>query len=411
LCHVKFSNGLFKIHPGILCDSAFQGCTNLSRLFIPASVESFDHAFSGCTGLKWIEVDVGNVRYHSVDGILYNRAMTELLLYPASRPDSTFHIPASVEGIGSCAFTSSRYLQSLVFPPNLWLIDHGAFSYSQSLRHLSLPPRLLLLCAGSFYRCPSLHDLHIPSSVEDIGREVIAGCRNLAGVDLETGSHYISIDGGLYNRSGEVLLGYAAGNSATTYQIPEGVIEISDAAFLDAVHLEHISVPSSVARINSEAFQGCSGLRSISLPHHIEHTGEYLFKGCVSLRGVTLPENTFEITYQMFSGCTSLESITLPASITSIRREAFDSCVSLSSIDIPYNVESIYRWSFRGCTNLRHVTLHRVIPYYDSSWRDSDLYPFVSVPLELCTLHVPTGAGLGYKEAECWNEFGTIAEF
>ena len=83
---------------------AFFNCSSMETITIPASVTYIaPDAFIGCTALKTIQVDPENACYSSVDGVLYNKDQTELIVCP-KREDATFTVPESVLNIKSYAF-------------------------------------------------------------------------------------------------------------------------------------------------------------------------------------------------------------------------------------------------------------------------------------------------------------------
>ena len=62
---------------------AFQNCTSLTSVTIPDSVTNISgSAFIGCNKLERIDVSENNDTYSSVDGILYNKEKTEMLIVP-----------------------------------------------------------------------------------------------------------------------------------------------------------------------------------------------------------------------------------------------------------------------------------------------------------------------------------------
>ena len=72
---------------------------------IPAELEQIgDFAFCNCPELENITVDPQNSLYSDVDGVLYNKDMTELVCYPAGKTESTFYLSSLVEEIKTMAF-------------------------------------------------------------------------------------------------------------------------------------------------------------------------------------------------------------------------------------------------------------------------------------------------------------------
>ena len=115
----------------------FEGCNSLTSVFVPASVTSMaGDVFSGCTSLKEIIVDQNNPEYASVDGILYNKDLTRLCIYPGGRPDEKFEIPESVSTISYSAFIYVSNLQAIVIPKNVTQI--GRFSYCSQLKSVTV---------------------------------------------------------------------------------------------------------------------------------------------------------------------------------------------------------------------------------------------------------------------------------
>ena len=78
-------------------DSAFTSCSGLTSVTIPASVISIGTGpFAGCSRLTSLVVDPGNPNYSSQDGVIYNKAKTALIQYPAGKPGG-FTIPTQCD--------------------------------------------------------------------------------------------------------------------------------------------------------------------------------------------------------------------------------------------------------------------------------------------------------------------------
>lgn len=86
---------------------AFKAPAGVKSVDIPASVtEIVDGAFAGMTALTAITVDDGNDAYSSVDGVLYNKAGTTLLLVPATKLSAPVIIAEGVTHIAAGALGS-----------------------------------------------------------------------------------------------------------------------------------------------------------------------------------------------------------------------------------------------------------------------------------------------------------------
>ena len=93
---------------GIAAD-AFKAPAGVKSVDIPASVTNIaDGAFAGMTALTAITVNAENGAYSSVDGVLYNKAGTTLLLVPATKRSAPV-IPADVEHIAAGALGNNAF--------------------------------------------------------------------------------------------------------------------------------------------------------------------------------------------------------------------------------------------------------------------------------------------------------------
>lgn len=128
-------SGAYTIHTGTkaIAKEAFENCTSLTSITISESVTSIgDWTFNGCTALKNIFVDAGNVNYSDIDGVLFNKDATELIRCPEGKSGS-YTIPDSVTRIGYDAFENCIALTGVTIPESVTSIGNGAFRYCKAL--------------------------------------------------------------------------------------------------------------------------------------------------------------------------------------------------------------------------------------------------------------------------------------
>jgi hypothetical protein len=111
------------------------------------------------------------------------------------------------------------------------------------------------------------------------------------------------------------------------YNVPEGVVAISDGAFC-GTELESITFPESVSYIGKCCFRDCQQMKDITLPPRLSTIQAGCFLNCTSLNRVVLPKALTTIRAKAFWGC-GLNSIEVPHSIITISPKAFDDGVKM----------------------------------------------------------------------------------
>ena len=220
----------------IYCYGAFSGCTSLTSIEIPASVETIEAAaFKGCRSLKTVTFEKGS-KLRTIGGGYYFSDSSDSYSYGAFSdcPITSIEIPASVETIGAAAFKGCRSLKTVTFEKGSKLRTiGGGYYFSDSSDSYSY---------GAFSDCP-ITSIEIPASVETIGAAAFKGCRSLKTVTFEKGSKLRTIGGGYY-----------FSDSSDSY---------SYGAFSDCP-ITSIEIPASVETIEAAAFIGCSELATVT---------------------------------------------------------------------------------------------------------------------------------------------------
>ncbi|MBS6576520.1 leucine-rich repeat protein [Parabacteroides goldsteinii] len=156
LSSLIFSEGLETIG-----NYAFNGCTSLGAIDIPASVTHIGEGiFDNCSKLSQIRVKTANKHYSSSNGVLYNKDMTTLLIYPNMRGE-TYIIPQGVTQIENFAFYTCTNLKSVTLPEGLESIGEGAFDGCTGLKSLTLPASVKRIGLGMVDNCEkTLEEIH-----------------------------------------------------------------------------------------------------------------------------------------------------------------------------------------------------------------------------------------------------------
>ena len=200
---------------------AFGHCLNLERLFIPQNVREIEgNIVRSSDNLKEIEVDSHNAAYKSVDGVLYNKDVTELLAMPGGKDMAGFRFPESVERIGRYAFYSCEHASftELVIPDRVTTIESAAFFLCRNLKRVVMGENVTEIGVSAFSGCDSLCEVILNEKLKVIGENAFYSCYDLIKIN-----------------------------------IPDGVTEIGERAFMQCGNLKNITIPKSVAKIGRYA--------------------------------------------------------------------------------------------------------------------------------------------------------------
>ena len=124
-------------------------------------------------GDYWIldawEVEPGNPRYSSRDGVLFSADGKTLLSYPNGRKDTHYDVPAGTEEIADMAFydnDNTYVLQTVSLPIGLKRIGSLAFCGCGRLNSMTVPLTVTDLAEDAFAYCVSLERLSLPPGLQ-----------------------------------------------------------------------------------------------------------------------------------------------------------------------------------------------------------------------------------------------------
>ena len=222
---------------------------------------------------------------------------------------TTFHIPASVEQIGSRVFAGTQ-IKTLPEMPGLKRIGDEAFYQCKNLKKVTIPETVEYIGGGAFYGCSNIWSLTYNA--------INAECERLmeSNIPLE-----------------KIVIG------DKVRRLPRGIF--SGREFTE------VTLPACLERIDEFAFYGCKNLTTINLSDSIRYIGDNAFYGCSSLKNIHWPLRLTTIGSRAFRQ-TALETISLPEGVTSVGDGAFYICPFAKTVYIPStaNVEGDINYYF-----------------------------------------------------------------
>jgi len=332
-CHslgtLTLSNGLTTIS-----SAAFNYCVSLTDVVIPASVTSLaSNAFINCRNLEAIDVEVGNLNYASVGGVLFSEDLTELVTYPCGL-GGDFVIPGTVTALGENAFTS----------------------------------------------CLNLTSVSVGAAVLDLPMWSLSYCRDLEAINVhDDNPNFADVDGVLFNKSLTELLQYPSGKPGE-YFVPDGVTGMRDWCMAYAREVTSVVISDSVIRMGEGAISDCPLLVVVAIPDSVTSMGEWMFDECPSLAEIIVdPSNPMYMSQDdvLFNkNMTTLlkhpeakaGDYVLPNGVETIVGYAFDSCEALTSITVPASVVSIEDHALVSLPALEYILFMGDAPECGLNW-------------------------------------------
>lgn len=222
-----------------LGSAPFFKCANLTTINIPSSVQIMDDgAFYGCESLQNIIVDENSKLWKSIDGVLYDKTLTKLLVCPSGK--KAISIPETIDFIASNAFLNCSQLTEITLP--------------ESLR--TLPNK-------TFENCTSLNTIILPKNIERIGVDAFYSCSALKEIKVNPENKYFaSVRGVLYNQDTTFLIRFP--QAKPFVEIPETVRRLSNKAFAECNEITNLIIPPSILSIGTSCFFDCISLTSVT---------------------------------------------------------------------------------------------------------------------------------------------------
>lgn len=311
-------------------DFAFQHCEELKDFVLPANVKTIGMGiFAHCANMTEVVLSDENSNFQTLNGVLYNKAGSSIIVYPPGKMDTSYEILSSVTDIGA-----------------------GAFYTCGNLVNVTIPEKVKTIGTMAFYECNALREIDIPDQVEEIGQNAFDESRGMMNISVSEGNvNYASYKGILYNKDRTELL-FCPDGYYGTVTVHENAKKIEDQAFASCQNITEVILPEELTTIGDGAFKVCAKLVTINIPSSVKTIGEEAFCLCTNLPEIRIPGSVKEIGYGTFSQCESLMDVTLEKGVITIEDDVFSYCDSLQSIVFPEGMNHIGVHAFYDCNHL-----------------------------------------------------------
>lgn len=333
-----------------ISDGAFQKCSYITEITIPASVKYVGaNAFSN-SGLKTLTVN--NEMPVIPSGLCSGTKLTEI----------TFAKPHLIRYIGKSAFASTPVDKTIfadwygtdVSDYELLGIADSAYSGCSSLTEINISDNILRLGIGAFSGCTSVTDLVFGKNVLVADKNCFSGCSSLKNITFNDVLQ--SLGGGVFSKCTSLVSVPQMPNTLTDWVVIEGNTGrgFGNAMFSGCTSLKSVELPTSITQIPDSVFAGCTALNYVYNSDNITSIGESAFKGCTNLLEAVFP-NVSVIEASAFSGCSSMKTFEV-AKCTEVGDSALSGCSALTKITL---IADVYGTSvFQNCTGATKITFN-----------------------------------------------------
>ena len=380
--------------------SAFTNSTKITSLNIPQSVQWLMY-FDNLTTLDSLTsitiAQDSELDYCTVNGILYNKDMTEMHYVPNAKSGAVtvpegvetiygafynckkvtqVNLPASVNKIYEDSFDNCTALTKFTVAQNneTYKSVNGALVVKGDNDWLVCVPKAVTAFTvpetiynhdrirdNAFINCNALTTLNIGADFDFSWWRYYNShfniCPNLKTVNVdENNVNYKSINGVVYNSDAVVFVPPAYEG---VLNVPKFVTSCWDGAFKNCSKLTTINFSASYTdTLNLDIFNDSYALENIYFPNNNNYTIE---------NGAVYNKEKTEL-YHVFDG-TSGEFV-IPSSVKSVSQNAFMNCAKLTKIVINNNI-SDFNANLYGCTALKVLEVPANVAYmYDSNFEN-----------------------------------------
>ena len=241
-------------------DLSFYNCKSLLSYYVSDNVQTIgENAFVGCSQLSSFTVDVANPYYSDVNGILFNKAGTELLYYPEGKAGTSYSVPTVVTEVAPFAFYGNNNLITLNLN-NVRMIRQYALNECENLANIQAP-NLNYVEIGAFDETKWLKSQ--TNDIVKLGYVLVLYQGTASELSIE-------------DITSIAPMAFANNKTLKTVTLNDGLVNIGDGAFYGCNNLGIVNIcnDNNLVFVSNSSFSNNAENRKIYVPQPLKN--EYL---------------------------------------------------------------------------------------------------------------------------------------
>lgn len=202
---------------------------------------------------------------------------------------------------------------------------------------------VVALTDTAFKNCDLIKTLVIPSTVKNIGKNIVDYCFALTDFEVQPGGNYKAEEGILFTADGKELVSCPSGKGGE-YVVPASVQKIHASAFASCKNLSKITLPEGLTEVEDYTFYECWGLADIVFPKSLESIGKYAFDGTI-LQFLNFDKNLKRIGDHAFDRSSMVEVMLLGNEPPALGEMVFGGDMGYTRLYVPVGTRNKYKKS------------------------------------------------------------------
>ena len=356
----------------VLGSNIFAG-TFITRILVTDDLNIEQMRFLGIPfeGLQ-MRVVPGCTKYVQEADLIYNADKTKLI-YVNPAQAGVIALENSVTEIGAYAFAGSN-VTKVILTQNVTKLGVGAFENS-ALTAIELNGAQLTEIPDNAFRGSELAFIELPDSVKVLGNYAFANSalHNFTANGLEKLGNNV-FENCIALRGGEVEGKYVL-------TLAESITEMGKQVFAGCTDLAYVNLPS-LTKLGGYTFYNANALKEVAFGENTTAIGTYTFSN-TPVEKVSLGGALERVTEGAFYGCNRLAEITLPDTVHTIENMAFEGCRSLTIVNgiehvVTFGTQAFYE---SGVENLTLTSAKVIGDFAFGSQRGTMKYTAIDMPV------------------------------